>query len=278
VWRRAALAVGKQGLAALGLVPRAATAPVQHVQYVSRYIAALSVARVSAESAAVIPWGIALESFPCRAARTDELERWAYVGQIEEHKGPQVVVAAVAELRRRGRPVSLTLFGRDTTPFAMRLRADVDRAGLGQHVRFAGALPRETLWHEVQHRAGLLVFATLRDEPFSLTLIEAFASGIPVMTTVTGGTGELVRDGENATVYRTGDAAHLVARWEALVDAPDAALAATRRARAAVEARLDIERMVDDIEAHLQAVHTGRALSWSLSTPAPGLDTEEARL
>jgi len=110
------------------------------------------------------------------------------------------------------------------------------------------------------------VFATLRDEPFSLTLIEAFASGIPVMTTVTGGTGELVRDGENATVYRTGDVAHLVARWEALVDAPDAALAATRRARAAVEARLDIERMVDDIEAHLQAVHAGRALPWSLNT------------
>ncbi len=254
-WRRAALAGGRRAVAALGLMPRGSTAPVDHAQYVSRHIETLSAPVVSPASAVVIPWGIALPLFPFRARRADELARWAYVGQLEEHKGPQIPIAAIAELRRRGHEVSLTLYGRDNTPFASRLRAEVARAGLEPHVRFAGALPRETLWQEVQRSAGLLVFATLREEPFSLTVIEAFASGIPVVTTLTGGTGELVRDGENATVFRTGDVAHLVERWEALVRAPEQALAATARARAAVEERHDIERMVDGVEADLQRAH-----------------------
>jgi len=256
-WRRGALAAGRYAIAALGLVPRATTAPVQHVQYVSRHIETVSAGHIAPASATVIPWGIPLPSFPFTAPRADDLRRWAYVGQLEEHKGAHIPIAAVAELRRRGHEVSLTLFGRDTTPFARELRAQVARTGLDANVRFAGALPRATLWHEVRRRAGLLVFATLRAEPFSLTLIEAFASGIPVLTTLTGGTGELVRDRDNAAIFRTGDVAELAAQWEALACEPERTLAMARRARALVEERHDIEGMVDAVEAHLRSVHRG---------------------
>lgn len=231
--------------------------PVTHAQFVSRYIRDLCAPRLALASEEVIPWGVALERFPFRERRPEELARWVYVGQIEEHKGAHVVVDAVERLRRRGRDVRLTLYGRDTTAYAARLKARVAEAGLGDRVRFAGPRPRAALPVEAYDPGGLLVFATVWPEPFSLTLLEAFAAGLPVLTTVTGGTGELVSDGDNAIAYAAGDAEDLAARWEALARAPEHALAMARRARAAVESRHTLELMAERVEAHLGRVCGG---------------------
>jgi glycosyltransferase involved in cell wall biosynthesis len=205
----------------------------------------------------VIPWGIDVARVPSRRRRPAELSEWVYVGQLEEHKGPQVAIEAVRLLREAGEPVRLTLYG-GGGGFATELRERVAAAGLTDRVRFVGQLAPEHLWHEVDARGGLLVFPTLWDEPFSLTLLEAFAARIPVMCTQTGGTGELVDDGETATVVRAGDAANIADAYRAVRAEPERVLAMADRARTLVEAHLDIERMVDRVETHLLAVATGR--------------------
>jgi glycogen(starch) synthase len=255
---RALVTVSRPLLRALGAMPRAPGAvPVQHAVFVSRYIRDVSAPRMRLTSAAVVPWGIDVPRFPYRERTAAELDRWVFVGQLEEHKGAHVVVDAVRLLRDRGLGVTLTLHGRDTTAYAERLKARVARDGLGDAVRFAGPLPRERVAAEAYAPGGMLVFATVWPEPFSLTLVEAFASGLPVLTTVTGGTGELARAGENVTAWRAGDAADLAERFAALRACPDAALGMARRARAIVERHLDLDRMVERIEAHLLAVRHG---------------------
>ena len=90
-------------------------------------------------------------------------------------------------------------------------------------------------------------------------MLEAFASGVPVLTTATGGTGELAREGQTATVFRAGDAGHLVERYLELLRAPERAAAIARRARSIVDRYLRLETMVERVEARLIAVAEGRA-------------------
>jgi glycosyltransferase involved in cell wall biosynthesis len=248
----AVAALVRRWLAGRGVLTREpARLPFEHAQYVSRFVERISVARGRPRTEAVIPWGIDLARFPYRERRPDELSQWLYVGQIEQHKGAHTAVDAVRILRDRGQPVSLTLVGNDTTGFATALERRVADEGLAPLVRFAGRRPRERLWEEAYDRAGTLVFPAQWDEPFSITVLEAFASGLPVIATCTGGTGELVRDGENATVVQAGSPEHLATQWCRLAGDPDTAIRMARRAREVVERELDLGHMVDRVERHL---------------------------
>jgi glycosyltransferase involved in cell wall biosynthesis len=257
--RRAVVTLARRWLEGRGVLTREPSRiPFQHAQYVSRFVERSSLARGRPRTHDVIPWGIDVARFPYRERTPAELSRWLYVGQIEEHKGAHTAVDAVRILRDRQQPVTLTLVGNDRTGFATALARRVADEGLAPFVRFAGRLPHARLAAEAYEGGGVLVFPSRWDEPFSITLLEAFASGIPVLTTVTGGTGELVSDGENATVVETGSAEHLASRWCELARDPEAAMRMARRARAVVEERFQLEHMVDRVERHLVDVAGAR--------------------
>ena len=242
------------------LTPEPDRLPIRHALFVSRFVRDISRARLpSLATADIIPWGIDATRFPFRARRAAELENWTYVGQIERHKGLETAVEAVKLLRARGEAVRLTLHGHDTGGFAGQLKERVECEGLSQWVTFAGRRPRERVWQEAYEPGGLFVLPSTWDEPFPIALLEAFASGVPVLTTATGGTGELAREGQTATVFRAGDAGHLVERYLELLRAPERAAAIARRARSIVDRYLRLETMVERVEARLIAVAEGRA-------------------
>jgi glycosyltransferase involved in cell wall biosynthesis len=256
--RRAVVRIGRRWLARTGVLTREPSRlPFQHAQYPSRFVERISVARGVPATRHVIPWGIDVSRFRHRDRAPEELSQWLYVGQIEEHKGAHTAVDAVRILRDRRQPVTLTLVGDNRTGFASALEQRVADEGLAPLVRFAGRQPHERLW-EAYDRGGVLVFPSQWDEPFSITLLEAFASGLPVIATCTGGTGELVRDGENATVVQTGSAEHLASQWSRLARDPDAAVRMARQARAVVEQHFDLAGMVERVERHLLDVVGGR--------------------
>jgi len=256
--REIALVLLRQAWRRLGVLTRRPDdLPIRHMQFVSRYIHDITVARwPELATREIIPWGIDVGRFRIRERRADELTEWLVVGQVVEHKGVQTVIEAVQRLRASGHPVRVTFHGTDATPFARELKERVARQRCDEYVRFGGPVPREQL-PDVYDRGGLLVFASMWEEPFSITVLEAFAAGIPVLSTVTGGTPEIVRERETATTFRAGDAGHLAARFEDLVQSPGQALRMAAHARAIVEHHLQIEAMVDRVEAHLIAVTEG---------------------
>jgi sugar transferase (PEP-CTERM/EpsH1 system associated) len=83
-----------------------------------------------------------------------------------------------------------------------------------------------------------------RNEGISNTILEAMASGIPVVASAVGGNVELVADGTTGTLFPAGDAAALARALERYL--ADAALRAAqgRSARAAATERFSLPAMV----------------------------------
>jgi len=66
-------------------------------------------------------------------------------------------------------------------------------------------------------------------------VLEAFAAGLPVVSTDTGGIAAMVRDGETGLLVPPGDPAALAKAVTGLLDDPDRARLLARRARREVE-------------------------------------------
>jgi glycosyltransferase involved in cell wall biosynthesis len=128
-------------------------------------------------------------------------------------KGIDYLLAAVATLRERGVTCSLVVVG--DGPERRALEAEVRRLGLVEQVRFLGWVPAAEVprYHRL---ADVFVLPTLQDN-WSLAVVEAMASGLPIVTTPYNGLWpELVREGENGFVVdpeRVGELAERLGRF-----------------------------------------------------------------
>src|SRR5205085_12319852 len=87
-----------------------------------------------------------------------------------------------------------------------------------------------------------------RSEAFPNALIEAMASGLPVVATDVGGIPEVVRPGINGQLVPPDDVGALADAVLALMDDPAGAAALGQAARAEVERHYTIDRMVERFE------------------------------
>ncbi len=72
-------------------------------------------------------------------------------------------------------------------------------------VTFHGFVPWERLV-QAMHQSDILVFASIWDEPFAMTPLQALGCGLPVVATRAGGTAEGYVDGETALLIPPNDA------------------------------------------------------------------------
>ncbi len=115
-----------------------------------------------------------------------------FVGRIQPHKGPDVLVKAAAELARRRpdlreRLVVGVLGGASGSGVRspMGLDALAAQRGIGDNVRFVPPVDRATLarWY----RAADVVAVPSHSESFGLVAVEALACGTPVVASNVGG-------------------------------------------------------------------------------------------
>ena len=161
------------------------------------------------------------------------------VASLEEKKGHRVLLRALAGggLER----VELDLVG----PGALRaeLEALARELGLGDRVRFHGALPEPDV-AALLDRADVFVLASVVErsgfmEGIPVALMEALATGVPVVATRLSGVPELVRDGDTGLLAEPGDAASLRTALERAIGDPDAARRRAAAGRALVEREFD---------------------------------------
>jgi D-inositol-3-phosphate glycosyltransferase len=124
----------------------------------------------------------------------------AFVGRIQPHKGPEVLIRAVAEMLNHSphlRPKLITIImgGASGTGLGEveRLKDLVSWLNISDVVRFENPVPRNQIpqWY----RAADLVCVPSYSESFGLVALEAQACGTPVVATAVGGLRTAVADG-----------------------------------------------------------------------------------
>jgi glycosyltransferase involved in cell wall biosynthesis len=159
---------------------------------------------------------------------------------------------------------SLHVYGKGEPAYETQLRDYVTRHQLP--VTFHHATPEQM--PDVYRAHDALLFTSEWEEPFALTPLEAMASGLPVIGTLTGGSAELLRHGQNALTYHAGNAAELAARITTLATDPSLRATLARAGQQEVRASLNLNLITSEIEAYL----SDSLASWQ----APTLPTYHA--
>ncbi len=90
--------------------------------------------------------------------------------------------------------------------------------------------------------AKFLIFPSIWYETFGLTIIEAYAAGLPVLASDMGAMSDLVREGVTGLRFRPGDAEHLAQRVEWALAHPEDLREMGRNARREYESRYTPQR------------------------------------
>jgi glycogen synthase len=218
-----------------------------HTQFCSAFLrqAALNAGRAVADGK-VIHWGIGSVAADDPAARAGLV----FAGQVEPHKDPLTVIEALAIARENGAVWTLDLFGEGSPAYEATLRARCEELGLTGQVRFRGRVDRAELMTALPGFQAF-VLPSVWDEPFSIVLLEGMAAGLATLGTPTGGTPEILHEGETGLLFAAGDAAGLARQLTRLANEDGLAERLGAAARARVTSDFTLERMVGAIEAHL---------------------------
>ncbi|OGU00351.1 MAG: hypothetical protein A2079_07225 [Geobacteraceae bacterium GWC2_48_7] len=125
-----------------------------------------------------------------------------YVGRVSREKGLEMLVEAFKELVDTGSAVSLAVIG--DGPYRDEMEASLN----GYPVAFTGYLTGEELQRGYAS-ADVFVFPSATDT-FGNVVLEAQASGLPVIVSDEGGPRELMIDGETGLVFHAGSRSDFV--------------------------------------------------------------------
>jgi colanic acid/amylovoran biosynthesis glycosyltransferase len=160
------------------------------------------------------------------------------VGRLVPDKGQSILLEALAELRRRDVALSATFAG--DGPDRGALEAQASR--LGVDVEFTGAVGQGRI-RELYAAADVFCLPSFA-EGVPVVLMEAMATGLPVVTTRIMGIPELVEDGVAGVLVAPGRSGELADALEALAGDPTRREAMGRAGRAKVVSEYDIAQSV----------------------------------
>ncbi len=215
-----------------------------------------------------------------RALGISETARVAlFAGRLEPLKGAQILLDAAARLRSREEfdDLAVVIAGDDSGDGAPndhgserhRLERHAVRIGLGDSVRFVGAVPHEQLG-DYYTMADVCVVPSLT-ESFGLVALEAQALGTPVVAAAVGGLREIVEDGVTGFLVDGHEPADYARAMAAVLSDPqrEAEMGDEARRRAA---RFTWHRAVD----RLAAIYDRLSAQGQPSGSPCGYDDEDA--
>ncbi|HET7313027.1 glycosyltransferase, partial [Salinisphaera sp.] len=163
------------------------------------------------------------------------------VGRLDPVKGFDDLLQAMAKLVARRDLPRLHLVVVGDGPEHERLRERIASLGLEERVTLAGQ--RDDA--DALLRLFDVYVCSSIAEGIALTILEAMATGLPVVATAVGGNPELVRDGETGLLTPARQPEALADALARVLAQPERARAMGEAARRRVEAEFSIDAMVD---------------------------------
>ena len=175
-----------------------------------------------------------------------------YAGQLASHKGVHTAVEAVAALVNKcGQDhIRLTLVGSGHPDFVEHLHEQVKTYRIQEVVTFHGSAEKDQM-PAIMQACEVLVFPSIYEEPLARITQEAMASGMLVVGTTTGGSREILMEGETGFTFAPGNSNELAEQLVRIVNAPELCARVARTGQQAVLDHFTLDRMVNEIDAYL---------------------------
>jgi colanic acid/amylovoran biosynthesis glycosyltransferase len=208
---------------------------------------------------AVVHCGVDTDFFrPRKAADPERPFSILCVGTLHEVKGQGYLVDACRLLAESGADVVCTLVG--DGPDRAALVEQIAASGLEGRVTIAGRRTRAEV-AELLGRADVLVSPSVptaegKREGIPVVLMEAMASGVPVVASGISGIPELVEDEKSGLLVPPRDSSALASALRRLHDDPALRERLARAGRETVEREFDVRRNADELVRRFR-VHAG---------------------
>jgi glycosyltransferase involved in cell wall biosynthesis len=214
-----------------------------------------------AAKVAVVPNGVKTAEFAVRReAATDHFVRLLFVGAMGRLKGEADLIGALQRVAGAAPEFRLAMLGHGSATVAPLCQ----QSGLLPHIDHLGPVPMSERMAFFRW-ADVFVLPTYA-EGMPLSVIEAMAAGLPVITTAVGGIPELIEDGVEGFLIKPGDVEALADRLLRLVRDPQLCQRMGERSRAKAQ-QFDLEVIIARLRTELDQT-IGQAIEFE--TIAPG--------
>ncbi|WP_137044882.1 glycosyltransferase family 4 protein [Pseudolabrys sp. FHR47] len=168
-----------------------------------------------------------------------------FIGELRQLKGVDLLIEAIATLRRNGRPLTATLVG--AGPDREAFVAQTAAAGLSDAIKFPGAMNARQAF-----RLGRLMVVPSRAESLPYIVLETIAAQVPLITTRVGGIPEIY--GPLADTLIAPDSADaLIAAIAEALDHPERLAQRMKALNERVAKLFSVDAMVDGVLAGYRA-------------------------
>jgi glycosyltransferase involved in cell wall biosynthesis len=189
----------------------------------------------------LIPNGLDVDAFTPRLL-PNRLRRIITVANLRKEKAHEILFNAATRIHGEYPDAEFWIVGGGAR--YDELTALARRLGIAERTRFFGH--RDDV-PALLAESDIFVLPS-RSEAFPSGLIEAMASGLPVIATSAGGNVELVQHRQNGLLVPPDDAGAIAASIRELIESPGEAAALGRAARDSVVGRFSFDRMVTAFE------------------------------
>ena len=215
---------------------------------------------MSVLNARIIHTGLDVKRFindgePVRLYDGGQTLKLLYAGRIFPEKGIDTLIEALIELinNQGRRNIRLTLAGSGSVDYENSLRQLVYQAGLTDYVEFLGWVPADEM-PALLRKFDVLLLPSIWPEPFSRAVLEGMISGLVVVATQTGGTPEVIANGENGLLFMPNDSSDLAKKIAQLIDNPELRNQIRDAGRQTILEGFTMTKMMVEIEIFLQHV------------------------
>jgi len=142
----------------------------------------------------VVHWGIDTDEFPEVPFSENRLKMFGFCGRPEKEKGLDLALDSIRQLAFKDAEIKLLIasgLNQSSYGRAILKRIQGDSI-LSKQVILLGQIPHHELHARFYSRIGILLFPSIWQEPFALTILEGMSSGVLVIGSATGGTPEVV--------------------------------------------------------------------------------------
>ena len=179
----------------------------------------------------------------------------AALGRLHEKKGFGVLIEAIGHLVADGMDCTCTIAGEG--PERSDLETRIANAGLGARIALPGWTDRVA---EFLAPADIFVLPSFQED-FPLAVLDAMASGMPMVASAIDGPKDFLADGKTALLVPPGDATALAKAIRRLIEDASLREALGRAARAEAEQKYSFPAIGRRLAAALGNVLAGRPIS-----------------